>query len=519
MSIRQHAYQFRMMLFILVALLLATLACAKAVGPSAAPWNVSGGATLTPFQAFPVDPLASPTRRPAGAPILTPTPDEPIALPALRTEEEFYTVQAGDTMGIIARNFGVGLEALIAANDVPNPNLLEIGITLTIPAPIPGDKAPSFKIIPDSELVYGPGSVDFDIHDLIERRDGYLQVYTEEVDGTVTSGADILERISQEYSINPRLLLAVLEYQSNWVTADHPLEETMKYPIRAVTYYPGLYHQLAWAADLLNAGFYNWRAGTISGAWVVEGQLVPQDATINAGTAGVQFLFSNLLDRAAWNTAVSADGLFKTYNDLFDYPFDRAVEPVVPKDIMQPVMQLPFEEGQVWSFTGGPHPGWDDGSPWAALDFAPPGGALGCVQSNAWVTAVADGPIIRASNGEVVQDIDAPPGSPSDGLEQTGWTVLYMHIETRDRVAAGTYLHAGDRVGHPSCEGGYSTGTHLHLARRFNGEWISADQTLPFILDGWISRGSGYVYNGYLIKEGYTVEAYEGQSSNNGIQR
>jgi hypothetical protein len=30
--------------------------------------------------------------------------------------------------------------------------------------------------------------------------------------------------------------------------------------------------------------------------------------------------------------------------------------------------------------------------------------------------------------------------------------VLYMHIESRDRVEPGTFLRAGERVGHPSCE-------------------------------------------------------------------
>jgi murein DD-endopeptidase MepM/ murein hydrolase activator NlpD len=181
-------------------------------------------------------------------------------------------------------------------------------------------------------------------------------------------------------------------------------------------------------------------------------------------------------------------------------------------------MQLPFEEGQIWSFTGGPHGGWDDGSAWAAIDFAPPGEALGCVESDAWVVAVAAGPIVRAGNGEVIQDIDSP-NNPADGLEQTGWTVLYMHVAAHDRVEPGTFLQPGDRIGHPSCEGGYSTGTHLHLARRYNGEWIPADQTLPFILDGWISRGTGTEYDGYLIKDSYTIEAWEGRSSNNGIQR
>jgi murein DD-endopeptidase MepM/ murein hydrolase activator NlpD len=167
-------------------------------------------------------------------------------------------------------------------------------------------------------------------------------------------------------------------------------------------------------------------------------------------------------------------------------------------------MQLPFEPGQTWSFTGGPHGGWDSGSAWAAIDFAPPGEPAGCVTSDAWVVAIADGVIVRTGTGEVIQDLD------NDGYEQTGWDVLYMHIETRDRVLPGAYVYAGERIGHPSCEGGISNGTHVHLARKYNGEWIPADGSLPFNLEGWISSGDGIEYDGFLTRGAAHLEAMEG---------
>ena len=112
-----------------------------------------------------------------------------------------------------------------------------------------------------------------------------------------------------------------------------------------------------------------------------------------------------------------------------------------------------------------------------------------------------------------MQDLD------SDGLEQTGWTILYMHIETRDRVAAGTTLQTGAHIGHPSCEGGVSTGTHVHIARRYNGEWIPADQALAFNMGGWVSEGSGEMYNGVLVQGEQTIIAENGFVPENLIRR
>jgi len=240
---------------------------------------------------------------------------------------------------------------------------------------------------------------------------------------------------------------------------------------------------------------------------------VPIDPTINAGTAGVQNLFSLLLPHNKWTESVADGGFVNTYIELFGYPFDLTFSPVIPDNLTQPVLQLPFEDGVTWLFSGGPHGGWDTGSAWAALDFAPIDKDPGCRSSGDWVVAVADGIITRSDHGAVVQSIDG------DSYDQTGWSIVYMHIGTKDRVELGANMNAGDRIGHPSCEGGVSTGTHLHIARRYNGEWISADQDLPFILDGWVSQGSGYEYQGLMVRGDQTIRAEETKTDFNRIKR
>ena len=435
----------------------------------------------------------------------TPTPDPPHALPTQRDFLDQYTVQSGDTLGSIAQGYGISLEALMQANGLDESSVLMVGTVLNIP-PVEVDPNPgsAFKLIPDSELVYGPASAQFDIKSFIEKHGGYLAKYSQDVDGQTLSGVQIIELVSQNYSVNPRLLLSLLEYRSGWVT--NPVPQNEDYPLGFYdNYYAGLYRQLAWTANNLNRGYYLWRVNGISTLPLSDDSYVPLDPTINAGTAAVQYFLSLFNNRPFWDNDVGKLGFFETYNKLFGSPFDLDIPSLLPPNLSQPAMQLPFEPGVIWSYTGGPHGGWDSGSAWAALDFAPPGEELGCVSSDAWVVAVANGWIVRAENGAVIQDLD------NDGYEQTGWNVLYMHVETRDRVQPNTYLYAGERIGHPSCEGGVSNGTHLHLARKYNGEWITADGNIPFDLDGWVSSGTGAEYDGYLSRGDTRYEALEGR--------
>jgi hypothetical protein len=137
----------------------------------------------------------------------------------------------------------------------------------------------------------------------------------------------------------------------------------------------------------------------------------------------------------------------------------------------------------------------------AALDFAPPSVIGGCVSTDEWVTAVAPGVVVRSGPGIVVLDLD------HDGDERTGWVVFHLHIATDGRAPLGKSLEAGAPVGHPSCEGGTSTGTHVHMARKFNGEWIPAEGTLAFNLEGWIAQNGSEPYQGTLTRFGRLITA------------
>ena len=94
-----------------------------------------------------------------------------------------------------------------------------------------------------------------------------------------------------------------------------------------------------------------------------------------------------------------------------------------------------------------------------------------------------------------------------DGDERTGWVVFYLHLATLDRIPAGVKVNTGDRLGHPSCEGGEVTGTHVHIGRKYNGEWILADSPIPFDMEGWLVHDGKEAYKGTLMRFSQTVTA------------
>ncbi len=465
---------------------------------------------LTPFSSSNPQP---PTPEPASADAVakptyfgTPTPDNPheTAVSQNGVTTNSHTVAVGETLGYIAQLYGTTIEQLLTLNQLDNGNLLFAGQTLQVPttAALVGS---DFKLIPDSELVYGPAAADFDLLAFATFYGGYLLNYEEIVENQPLRGPEIVSLVAHRFSVNPRLLLAVLEYRAGWVTQATGVVEQFPLGYRANNK-PGLYAQLSWAANQLNWGFYGRSEGGLNAFTISDGTRLGFAPTLNDGTAGVQKWLG--ADDAAtytrWQQDVGPNGFWATYNQLFGNPFAYTVDPLWPADLRQPSLQLPWRN-ETWYFTGGPHGGWATGSAWAALDFAPPGEQLGCNQSDSWVTAMGDGIVTRSGFGAVVVDLDSAEAA-ADGFASTGWAITYMHLETRDRIPVGTPVQTGDRLGHPSCEGGFSNGTHLHVARTYNGRWVAADGANPFSMAGWISQGLGAEYEGILIRGTVTKE-------------
>ncbi|MFN8563098.1 MAG: LysM peptidoglycan-binding domain-containing protein [Anaerolineae bacterium] len=419
-------------------------------------------------------------------------------------------VKAGDTLFAIAAENGVSIETLLSVNDIPDPDSLFVGQVIHLPAP-PSVEGSAFKIVPDSRLVRAPGSSGFNVNTFVSQHPGYFRSATDISDVRYT-GAQIVQRVALEYSVDPRLLLALVEYRTHLLSSSAPTEEQRDFAVGAPPYAnglprKGLYLQLAQAADQLNYGYYGWNLRGLTSVEFSDGERLLFARTLNAGTVGVQYLLSLGASSAAWQRDVGREGLYRTCAAYFGDPFADAVEPLVPDDVQQPALTFPFPQGQTWYFTGGPHGGYGSGSAWAAVDFAPPDDlemvTSACYVSENFATALAPGVIARTDEGTVVLDLDG------DGDESTGWVILYLHMAARDRIKQGTVVQVGDRIGRPSCEGGFSNGTHMHIARRYNGEWIpvSCDDCAPgiqrpqLVMDGWTFYGlPGEEYQGGMYK-------------------
>jgi len=466
------------------------------VSPTSPPLPTS---TFTPTPTFspPLTLTPRPTSQTAIESTLTPTFDVPAVL---------YYSQSGDWLPALAARFNVDPSEVRADAPLPETSLINPGTLLVIPDRITDKTTPNIQIIPDSELVFSATATDFNIASYIKNANGNLATYREYLGSTGwTTGPEAVQRVAFENSINPRLLLALLDYESRWVRGE-PIDPLhADYPMGYQNLlYKGLFGQMVWAVNQLSIGYYGWRAGTITELRFRDGTKLRLDPRLNAGTVAIQYLFSQTHSQSQWAQIMDPNNGFPAfYTQMFGDPWARGdlVNPIFPPGLTQPQLALPFQPKVQWSYTGGPHGAWEHDGALAAIDFAPATDHGGCDPTPTWVTASAPGLIVRSENGIVVEDLDG------DGYEQTGWNLLYLHIAAIDRVPVGTWVEKNDKIGHASCEGGIATGTHLHFARKFNGEWVAADGPIPFVLSGWIVHEGLLPYQGTLTRDDKKVIA------------
>jgi murein DD-endopeptidase MepM/ murein hydrolase activator NlpD len=416
-----------------------------------------------------------------------------------------YTAQTGDTLPALAARFNTTVEEILEANSqIPrDATTMPPGMPMKIPIYFLALWASPFKIIPDHAFVNGPTATGFNTSAYVETQPGWIKSYRVYAGGKWRSGAEMVDYVAINYSINPRLLLAILEYQGGALSQPAPpVKKNLLGFTR--TYWENPYLQLVIAANTLNNGYYGWRIGKLIEFEETNNLLIRPDPWQNAASVAIQYYFSQIFAGDKYTLATGPQGLIQTYESLFGNPWgDNTV--IIPGSLQQPFFQLPFQSDQTWYYTGGPHTGWGTGEPLASIDFAPPSDKSGCFipEKKYFATAMADGLVVRSDIDGLILDLD------KDGNERTGWVIYYLHLAAKDRAPIGAELEAGDLIGYPSCEGGHATGSHVHIGRKYNGEWIIADSLIPLKMSGWITHNGIREYLGTLTKNGVTVTGCE----------
>ncbi|HSL43786.1 MAG TPA: LysM peptidoglycan-binding domain-containing M23 family metallopeptidase [Anaerolineales bacterium] len=436
----------------------------------------------------------------APTPMPAPTSERPAYAPGELVD---YIAQNGDTLPALAARFNTTVEEISEANPIipADATTMPPGLPMKIPIyylPLWGT---AYQSIPDHAFVNGPAQIGFSTSAFVASTSGWLKDYRVWAGEKMRTGAEAVDYIAANYSISPQLLLALLEYQTGALTQPGLPPGRYSLGFRRVNY-ESPYLQLIIAANTLNNGYYNWRAGRLTEIELLDETLFRPDPWQNAGSVALQYYFSRLYSGDRYYASIGPEGLARVYQTFFGDPWANPVI-ILPGSLQQPALRFPFGPGQMWSYTGGPHTGWGTGEPLAAIDFAPASETSGCVTAGAdqYATAMADGLVLRSDIDGTVIDLD------KDGDERTGWVLYYLHLATNARISLGREVKTGDPIGYPSCEGGRVTGTHVHIARKYNGEWILADGPLAFNLEGWIAHNGSREYEGTLTRGGAIITA------------
>ena len=223
---------------------------------------------------------------------VTPFPTRPAYEPAELVD---YVAQDGDTLPALAIRFNTTVDEILTANPfIPaDATTMPPGMPMKIPIYYLTFWGSQYQILPDSLFINGPTQVDFDTRAFVNASPGWLKDTKTFANGKNIQGGEIIELVATNFSISPRLLLALLEYQLGALSQPQlPLYADPDYHLgyNALTH-RGLYMQLIWAANTLNQSYYGWRTGTMREFDLPDGTFERYDPWQNAATVALQHYF------------------------------------------------------------------------------------------------------------------------------------------------------------------------------------------------------------------------------------
>jgi murein DD-endopeptidase MepM/ murein hydrolase activator NlpD len=383
------------------------------------------------------------------------------------------------------------------------------------PAPVqaqPGLPPADFILLSDGQFVYGPNVGSFTIAAFAARAAPQLGPYAETLYGR-----------AEFNSINPRLYLVLMEMATGLVSNPSATSQQAENPFGLAE--PGFVRQLdALSQAMFNAYYlhlYTYSAlpedqRRLPALTLAGGATFDVPGTANAGSYALLAGLASFKDAAGMADALDAGrpaSFAQTYRRLFpdDDPLSQANRVGIPGQLSAQaasaapagLLQFPYPRGEAWTF-GGVHSNDGSGGDMSSIDFSKGWPQWGADTSNIWVAAAAGGVPSKISSCSFHIDHGG------------GWLTAYYHLDNIQSYSGS--IQQNDRIGNIAnnktqalCNGGSSTGPHVHFTLRYNGALVAINGTA---LSGWVIHAgtSNYDYDHsdmWLIRDGVKKYAYQ----------
>ncbi|MEG2888630.1 MAG: M23 family metallopeptidase [Aeromonas sp.] len=290
----------------------------------------------------------------------------------------------------------------------------------------------------EAHFVYGEAAMAFDLHDFLLQQAPHLLPKEE-----------VILHWSGITSLNPQLLLALMEADSQLISA--PSKQAMAAPFAQRVKARGFDKQLEQMARQLSDRFYQAKHQQ-------QGKLLapalPRDDAHRLALASLLGEQDQQRLTEQWRTLFGDQAQTRA----------RAPAAATPSPLAAGQFQLPWRQGYSWKVNGA-HSHSGSGYPYSSIDVSYDWPGWGGATYT--VTAANSGTVTVFSRCQL--RITAP----------NGWATNYYHMSGIS-VSSGDYVNADSPIGTYAsnrndalCEGGSSTGPHLHFSLLRNGVYQS----------------------------------------------
>ena len=334
-------------------------------------------------------------------------------------------------------------------------------------------------IVSDEQFVWGPNVGEFDIREYLTTHNSPLLEYAEDV-----------EVWAAYTSINPKILLAVIQLRNGWI--DHIPENIEQEVILAELETVSMNLANAFYEHMYTWGDRSTELSAKSSELPIFNLSESGSVQVEPDTTSASFALASLLavdqDQATWQSQIkpkSPDSFSRLFASLFPDtdPLDRSnnLDPasLPPEDFLQ----LPFPMGADWTFNG-THSwhGGDIGPDRSSMDFStnwPRGSTLPDHYTVASHQGV--GYVYAPSRTNLpcwmAIDYEMEPGEV--------WSTSYYHLSNLGDPGDRGWMVRNQSVGKLGtevCNGGFASSAHVHFTLRYNGAFFDLDGVK---LSGW----------------------------------